>query len=203
MDFHDGLAYYLLVAHCFCIPAIIIKNIPLIVQTVGKYSINWHIIMTAVLILVLFISSITDIRARKIKNVVTFPAIIFLSFCLFLSNMEKAEIVYRFAFVGVLFFAGWKFHEFVNPGDIKLLMVTALACGVMPALEAFCLALIFFILFFMGIELREGRSISGHFKNIPVILSGRKLTEEDSRLYPFAPFLFLAYIVITITGTVL
>lgn len=155
------------------------------------------LLIDSILIITLLTASVIDIKTHKIPNKVTFPAFLIILLAAFISDVPKGEIVMRLLIVAVLFFAGAFLRKLIGLGDIKLIMVLIMACGGSYALFSVTMAFIFFILFVIIKEAIESQAVIWHLNNIANFLRTGSLMFDDSKPYPFAPFLFLGYLIIT------
>lgn len=135
--------------------------------------------VSLILFVILFIATITDLKYRKIPNILTFPSICIGLFIGYPGDKEKI--------LGLILLFLFGMTRLLGMGDLKLLMVIHAFLGFLPAvyilgIGAFCL-----ILYACFTEKEAFHSIKLTLKQ----LSLKQFQKFEQVAYPFAPFLFL------------
>jgi len=181
-------------------------------STVGSPSIPylcldlWHAahgpIAVVVLLGVLLVAATTDLRARRIPNLLTLPAA--LLGCVLGGLWYGPPGICASALGFMLWFVlGFTFYRRVGgigAGDVKLVMACAALLGVLPTLELTFMALCLQVLWLVGRWVAQGnllanlRALGGWLYGLAVPGSAKLHFHPvgDADQTPFAPFLLLA-----------
>lgn len=150
-----------------------------------------QIISVAACLLALSVSSVYDMKYRRVPNTVTFPMM--LAGLLLTCVMELHLLPYKLLYASCLFFFGMT--GLLGLGDIKLLI--GLGTVWKPEYALFCAALASLFIFLHHILRRRTELGSLFQKSCLCLLHLRPTQERNSdNSAPFAPYLFLAYILI-------
>lgn len=136
---------------------------------------------------VLVISAITDMKTRKVPNVVTFPAMI-LGIVL-TATMNGSDMLFRIVWLVFLFFFGTL--GLMGMGDLKLLMALVALRGMGETSLTLLFGSLLLIAYCLVTEttaMTETLKDTGRFLTIGTGI--RKLSDSE---YPFAPFFAIAY----------
>lgn len=150
-----------------------------------------QIISVALCLLALSVSSVYDVKYRRVPNAVTFPMM--LAGLLLTYLMEFNLLPYKLLFASCLFFFGMT--GLLGLGDIKLLIGLGLVWK--PEYALFCAALASLFIFLHHI-LRRRTGLGSLFQKSCLCILHLQPTQERNtdNSASFAPYLFLAYILI-------
>ena len=140
-------------------------------------------------IIILIISAYTDLRYRKVLNIITFPSIV-LGLVLFKFPFT-GESLYRLLWMMIFFALGY--FRMMGLGDLKLIMAVTALRGIEES-SGMLLAGISLLLMYCFLKDRKNTvsmlkdTYSTIFYHTPVI-------KRSNKEYPLAAFLFLGYII--------
>ena len=132
------------------------------------------------LLILLCIVTITDIKDKKIPNVIVFPG---MAAGLFLSFTDAKSTLWRLAGMGVIFFIGML--GAAGLGDIKLWMMIVAFIGFPNSL--WCIGIAAMLMLIYGLIFKRKDTLK-ELKN--------KQEEKKQNIYPFAPFILISTICI-------
>lgn len=138
-----------------------------------RYGIVFALLITA---------TVTDLKSRRISNWLCLAGVVVgMGFSIYDEKLF-INIVSALLLIILLIFK-------VGAGDIKLLMAITLITGVKTVLYMFILGNFLLIVWYLVLYIiYKVKKIKG------------KDTERPSKVYPFAPFLLAAHIIVAITG---
>ncbi len=136
---------------------------------------------------VLIISTVTDLRNRKIYNWITFPAMI-------IGLLTAGFPLHATAYVRLAWMTGCFFFGMlgiIGLGDLKLIMAVIALRGYMEAIWMVACGAIVMLLYLL---IRERKlmmqTLQGYFRSV---VYKTDMIPRTGKAYPFAPFLAVGY----------
>ncbi len=151
------------------------------------------ILMILCTIGLLLVSSVFDIKKKKIPNFITFPAI-FLGLILTGIGMSANELLFRILGITVLFVLSTL--RFLGMGDIKLIMAIIALRGIKTAFAVLACGLILSIIVWI---IRRGIfALKLIQQTLNSLMQGSFYITHKEEKAPFAPYAFAAYLLLII-----
>ena len=149
----------------------------------------YNYITFGITVLILIISAITDIKTKKILNIITFPSML-LGILLMVIFKQYSFIGIRLIWMSVFFLLGTT--GMVGLGDIKLLMAMTSLRGIEETSMALLLGAVFLAIYCFITETSMMKQIireTFHYFTLKT-----EIVRISEKKYPFAVFVFAGYL---------